>query len=201
MPLNTIDPPIAAYEVVRSTVANLAAQAGFGTPALRRADPAALAISTPHRMAVLALNRIQEAKDLRSVVDFKGWRFLVHHQTTIVAAADAVEVGTNEYRLGQLNEGPFVNGTETAIRRAEGHDAIVKGRFAPVFLLVPAVYVAALWLEDQQADNDLVMAMPPVANDFVAFNPMPTGAFLTGLKRLAAQVPAATEKAKNRSGG
>src|SRR6476469_3956191 len=86
MPLQIIDPPMAAYEAARSTIANLASQAAFRTPALRRADPAAIALSTPHRMAILRLDRIRGANDVRSVVDIKGWRFLVHEGTRVVAA-------------------------------------------------------------------------------------------------------------------
>jgi hypothetical protein len=201
MPLNTIDPPMAAYEVVRSTIADLAAQAGFSTPALRRADPAAIAVSTPHRVAILGLNRIRDAKDLRSAVDLKGWRFLVHQQAAVIAAVDAVRGDDDQFRLGQLNEGPFVTGTESAIRRAESLEEVARGQFAPVFLLVPAVYVAALWLEDQQGDKDLVLAMPPVPKDFTPFSPMPAASFLAALKPLAALVPAEAEKAKSRSGG
>jgi hypothetical protein len=200
MPLETIDPPMAAYEVVRSTIVDLAAEAGFSTPALRRADPAVLAISTPHRIAILGLNRVRGATSLRSVAEMRGWRFLVHHKTAVVAAVD-VQGDKNEYRLGHLNEGPFVAGTEQAIRRAESLDAIKSGRFAPIFLLVPAVYVASLWLEDQKGDADLVMTLPPAPKEFTPFGPMPVRAFLAGVERLASQVPAEGKGAKDRSGG
>lgn len=201
MPLHTIDPPIAAYEAVRSTMADLAAQNGFGTPALRLADPAALAVSTPHRSAVLGLDRIEGARDLRSAAQFTGWRFLVHNATRVVAAIDAIETTKNQYSVGHVNEGPFVAGTEVAIRRAEELDQIKGGRFAPVFLIVPAVYVAALWLEDQAGGADLVMVMPPNPKELSPDSPMPVRQFLDSLKPLAARVPAEDRKAKNPSGG
>lgn len=201
MPLQSIEPPIAAYEAVRSTIADLAAQGAFRTPALRRADPASIAISTPHRVAVLALNRIRGAKDLRSVVEQKGWRFLVHDGTGVIAAVDALQAEKNQYRLGQLNEGPFVAGTERAIRRAEQLDRVQRGQYAPVFLLVPAVYVVALWLEDQQRNSDLVMVMPPQPKEFTAYDPIPVRTFLARLEGLAALVPAEEKKGKEPSGG
>jgi hypothetical protein len=201
MPLDTIDPPMAAYETVRTTLSDLAGQGAFRTPALRRAEPASLAISTPHRLAVLGLNRIPRARDLRSVVEFKGWRFLVHDRTRVVAAADALEVEGKRYRLGQLNEGPFVAGTEDAIRRAENLDQVRRGRFLPVFLLVPAVYVAALWLENQQGKTDVVIVMPPAPKEFKEWVPMSTAPFLAGLRRLAALVPAEGKQAEEPSGG
>src|SRR5215831_10937629 len=124
MPLQIVDPPMAAYEAVRSTIGNLAAQAAFRTPALRRADPAAVELSTPHQMAILRLDRIRGAKDIRSAVDIKGWRFLVHEGTRVIAAIDAVQGEKGDYRFGQVNEGPFTAATEDAIRRAEKLDQV-----------------------------------------------------------------------------
>ena len=69
MPLHTIDPPMAAYDAVRSAMADLVAQNGFGTPALRRADLAAMALSSPQRTVVLGLDRIKGAEDLRSAAE------------------------------------------------------------------------------------------------------------------------------------
>src|SRR5262245_21355874 len=201
MPLHTIDPPIGAYETVRSTIADLATQGGFRTPVLRRAEPTSLAISTPHRVGVLGLNRLKDAKDLRSIVEHKGWRFLVHDRERVVAAVDAVEVDKNQYRLGQVNEGPFVAGAEDAIRRAERLDEVRRGEFAPVFLLAPAVYVAALWLEDQQLKADIVIVMPPTPKEFTAWEPMAAPPFLVVLEDLAARVPPEDKRAKEPSGG
>ena len=201
MPLQTIDPPMAAFEAVRSTMADLVAQSGFRTPALRRADPAAIALSSPHRTAILGLDRIKGAKDLRSAAKITGWRFLVHHETTVVAAVDAVQTKKNQYSLGHVNEGPFVAGTESAIRRAETLDQIRERSFAPIFLLVPAVYVAALWLEDQTGNADLVMVIPPSPKELTPFSPLPVTQFLESLTPLAALVPPEDRKAKRPSGG
>jgi hypothetical protein len=201
MSLQPIDPPIGAYEAVRSTIATLAAQDGFRTPALRRAEPRAIALSTPHRFGVLPLNRIRGAKDLRSVVEQKGWRFLVHDGTRVVAAADAIETEKTRYLLGQINEGPFVVATEEAIRRAERLDSVRRGQFAPVFLLVPAVYVAALWLEDQQRSSDLVLVLPPAPKELSAWEPMTPRPFLRVLEGLAARVPREHKTAQEPSGG
>jgi hypothetical protein len=201
MPLHTIDPPMAAYEAVRSTMADLVAQSGFRTPALRRADPATIALSSPHRTAVLGLDRIRGAKDLRSAAQINGWRFLVHQDATVIAAIDAVQTEKNQYSLGHINEGPFVAATEDAIRRAEALDQVRRGRFAPIFLLVPAVYVAALWLEDQTGSADLVMVMPPNPRELAPYSPLSVSIFLESLTPLADRVPKEDRKANRPSGG
>jgi hypothetical protein len=70
-----------------------------------------------------------------------------------------------------------------------------------LFLLVPAVYVAALWLEDQTGSADLVMVIPPSPKDLTPFSPLPVPLFLESLTPLAALVPQEDRKAKRPSGG
>ena len=218
MPLYIVDPPIQAFEVVRSKLADLASLAAFRTPGLRRADPAAIALSTPHRTALLPLDRIKGARDLRSVAERKGWRFLLHDGDRVVAAVEAQaatppagkgrraarsaperEIGG--HRFGQVNEGPFTTATETAIRRAESLDQVKKGRFAPSFLLAPAVYVAALWLEDQDGTADLVIPLAPAPSGLQPFEPMPAREFLAVLGKLADRVPPEDRRSRDPLGG
>jgi hypothetical protein len=119
----------------------------------------------------------------------------------VIAAVDAVQGEKGDYRFGQVNEGPFTAATEDAIRRAEKLDQVLRGRFVPAFLLVPALYTAALWLEDQDSDADLVMVMPPAPKDLATFSPMPVDPFLKVLARLAALIPAEDKRSKDPSGG
>src|ERR1043165_8447234 len=100
MPLHAADPPIAAYEAMRSVLADLARQDSFRTPAPRRADPANLALSTPHRFAVLPLNRVRDKAALRSAAEVKGWRLLIHADKQVIAAVDAVITEKTGYQFG-----------------------------------------------------------------------------------------------------
>jgi hypothetical protein len=201
MPLDAIDPPIAAYEAVRSVVTGLAAGAGFRTPALRRADPEALALSTPHRVALLPLDRIRRDASLRAAAQTTGWRFLLHDRDKVVAAADAVAAKEGGFQFGQVNEGPFVAATEEAIRRAERLDAVRKRRFAPVLLTVPALYVMALWLEDRDGEEDVVLALAPAPSELEPYAPITPGAFLAVLAKLRERVPAESGRVKDPAGG
>ena len=186
MPLEMADPPMLAYEAVRSRMTDLAAAAAFGTPALRRAAPDALALSTPHRVAVLPFDRIGSAMSLSRCATIKGWRFLVHSGEGVVASADAIAVGAGRYRFGQINEGPFVAGTEQAIRRAETDARLKKGRYEPVLLMVPALHVVALWLRD--ADDgaaDQVIVIAPAPGAFRPFEAVSHEDFAVALAELA----------------
>ena len=201
MPLNTVDPPIAAYEAVRSVVTGLAADSAFRTPALRRADPNALALSTPLRVAFLPLDRLQRDDNLRTAAQVRGWRFLIHDRDRVIATTDAVLNEKGGFQFGHLNEGPFTTGTEEAIRRAERLDAVREGRFEPLLLFVPALYVAALWLQDLNGDADMLLVMSPAPQEFKPYQAMAPQDFLAMLRRLAERVRTKTGKGGEPPGG
>jgi hypothetical protein len=189
MPLQTVHPPMPAHEAVRSRLGYLAEASAFRTPALRGVAPNTIALSTPHRVAILPLDRIKRGMSLRSAAQKKGWRFLVHNGDQVVAAAQSTLSEKGEHRFAHLNEGPFVAGTEQAVRRAELLASVQKGRFEPLLLMVPAVNVVALWLQDLDGDADLVMAIPPVPREIPPYKALAASDFVTVLIRLAGRVP------------
>lgn len=189
MAIETMDVPGAAYDVVRGVIARLAADSAFRTPNLRRVKPDAIALSTPHRVAFLALDRIRRGHGVRAAARVRSWRFLVHGGDRPIAAAEAVMTETGDYRFGGLNEGPFVEGTAEAIRRAEQLDAIGRGRFEPLLLIIPALRVAALWLKERGDGADVFLAMQPSIPKLAPYEPMTQERFLGALQDVAEQVP------------
>jgi len=102
-----------------------------------------------------------------------------------VAAVTAIMIRAGEYRLGEVNQGPFVEGTERAIRTAEKLDEMRKRRFDYFFLIVPGIYVAALWLQDRDGEADILLTIPPSNSALVADRPMAAAEFLDILQDLA----------------
>jgi hypothetical protein len=78
---------------------------------------------------------------------------------------------------------------------------VKRGRYTPTFLLAPAVYVAALWLEDEAGEADLVLPLAPAPTELKPMEPMPARAFLAVLARLAERVPPEDRRAKDPKGG
>ena len=185
MSLETVDPPTLAYEAVRSRLAGLAAASAFGTPCLRRAPPEALALSTPHRIAVLPANRFKRKIALSSDVIEKGWRFLILNGAEVVASADSILTETGEHRFGHINEGPFVQATEQAIRRAEADSRVTKGRYEPVLLMVPNLKVVSLWLRNLTGKTDLLMVLPPAPRELHPYELRAADDFIASLNNLA----------------
>lgn len=191
MAIEIVSAPSAAESVVRRVIDGLGAGAAFRTPNLRRANPAALVLTLPHRLAILPVDAIRRGGTLRQLSRFAGWRFLVSAGEAPLAAAEAHVLDDGQYRFGLLNEGPLVSGTATALSRAEALVAPGNGRFKPALLLVPALYVAALWLWADDEDADQVLPVPPTIAPLVPFVPRLSHDFLDILRVPASGVPSA----------
>lgn len=140
-----------------------------------------------------------------------SWRVLVHErrrdsddrETHVpIAAGTASESDQGGFEFGGLSEGPLVEGTETAIRRAEQGEKgeeLHKGRFEPFLAIAPAIRVAALWLknlDDESGNADIILAIPPSRPELTPYQAMTAGEFLTVLRRLAEKLPAVDQTAK-----
>ena len=192
MPIRPIDAPETdgAFDVVHQTLSSRASASAFSLSRLSKADPRRLTIAMPHRVEFLALGDIRR-DTIPKKAKAECWRFLVLEEREPIAAATAIRVDAKVFEFGGLDEGPFVRGTEEAILRAEALLEGREGQFEAVLLLVPAVYVLALWLQDlssqaaadHSGEADLLIAIPP-SNP--ALNPgeaMTPTSFLEALRR------------------
>jgi hypothetical protein len=187
MPLQVAKPPVAVEKAIRSMLGRLIATDPDYVPALRSASPGSLAISTPHRIAVLDLNRIHSRMSLASAVQKKGWRFLVLRGEKVVATVNSSTSGTGKHGFSNITDGPFVSGTERAIRRAELLEPVQKGRFEPLLLQVPAIHVVALWLKNLDNESDLIMPISPAPKPLRPYHALVARDFIAAVTELAAQ--------------
>lgn len=188
MPLQVTKPPTAARKAVHSMLARMVTTAADHVSALRSATPTSVAISTPHRVAVLDLDRIRSGMSLRTSAHKKGWRFLVHNGDKVVATANSSMAGKGKHSFAHITHGKFVAGTERAIRRAEHLDKVRNGRFEPLLLQVPAINVVALWLRNLDKGDDLLMPISPAPKPLRPYHALSTGDFVAVLTELAYRV-------------
>jgi len=188
MPLHVAKPPMAAQKAVHSMLRRVVEADAEHVSALRSSSPSTVAISTPHRVAVLGLDRIHSGMSLRSAADKKGWRFFVHDGDKIVATANSSTGSKGKHGFAHMTDGRFVNGTERAIRRAELLESVQKGRFEPLLLQVPAIHVVALWLRNLDNDDDLIMPLSPAPKPLRPYRALSTRDFVAVLTELASQV-------------
>ena len=171
------DFPDVARQAVIDGMRERAATRGFWTPKLKLADPATLQVSMPHRVALLPLNRMQQEarrlampdkpapRPLYELASLLGWRFLIinDHQEPI-AAAHAFQTRTGAYRLGELNEGLYIERTLKAFQTPLVTEAISRridgSAFEELLLLIaPAMCFSGLWVRFQQQDQDFVLPL------------------------------------------
>lgn len=202
MAIHPSDPPAAAVVAVKQAVAIRAGNPKFPRSRLSLAKRETVFISMPHRIAHLPFARIRRAESLRAAAKMGNWRFLVFEakrRTTgdggaeeqePIAAATMVESKADEttYELGDLSEGPFVAATAEAIRRAEKLPRVQNGRFEASLLIVPALYVTSLWLQDLGGDTDTLLTMPPSNPALAPYEPLPWTQFLSVVQELARNV-------------
>jgi len=187
MPLEVSKPAVAAEKAVCSMLARIVTADADYVQALRSAAPSSLAISTPHRIAVLALERIHAGMSLRSAVEKKGWRFFVHHGEKVVATVNSSMNSKKKHGFSNITEGPFVRGTVHAIKRAERLEHVEKGRFEPLLLQVPALHLVSLWLRNLESNADLIMPIKPTPAGVAAYQPLATGKFIATIADLASR--------------
>jgi hypothetical protein len=110
-----------------------------------------------------------------------GWRTLVLFGEEAVAMADTGLRG--EPQVQSMNYGPFVAGLSDA-----GRVSVLRSRadFAERVLVVPALYLTALWLHhDEDPSRDEVIPAAPAPSGITANEPIRFVALLDGLAETA----------------
>jgi hypothetical protein len=149
----------ASVETVRSHLSGLAGRTGFRDRALTRANPAGLALAAPHDVYSLGLSDLAEGAFLDAAT-LDGRRFIVMDGDKPITSA---EVADQDKGSGfQANEGPYVESTAAAIEHAERDPDLADNDYEVRVLRIPALYVMALWLKNEQGGGaDVLIPLDP----------------------------------------
>ncbi len=132
-----------------------------GGAALTTTASEQVSLSSPHEMRHVGLDALTEQRPL-DASETTGWRYLVEAGGAAVAGAEvATDAYGGEAAFSQLNEGPFVQSTAEALRTLDERTETAAGNYEVRMVRVPALYVMALWLEDLDGDQDLVLPLAP----------------------------------------
>jgi hypothetical protein len=159
MPIRLAEPPRAALEAVQGTLLERAERFDFATRALREAPAEELALAAPHPVYVLGLTALVGGQGLGGA-ELTGWRYLLLRGESAVAS---VEIGVSGSAVDanrlEVNEGPFVRATESAIARAEELPELERATYELRLLKIPGAYVIALWLKPDEGGDDVLLPL------------------------------------------
>jgi hypothetical protein len=156
MTLRPAEPSPEVVETVRSHLSALAERPEFQRRGMAGSEPSRLELAVPHDVYSLGLDQLSAGATIQDAEPV-GQRFLVVDGDTPVSSAEV----TPEGGAFQANEGPFVAATLAAIEQAEQDPELTDGRYELRLLRIPALYLMALWLKDDDGDGDLVIPLDP----------------------------------------
>lgn len=178
MTLYVPEPSTESIAAVQERLSELAGRTEFRGRALTQANPLDVGLAAPHDVYSLGLDQLAAGASLDEARPV-GRRFLVMEGERPVASA---EVADPEDGSGfQANEGPFVAATADAIARAEEDPRLADGRYELRLLRVPALYLMALWLKDEDGGGDLLIPLDPAPPPFEAGQAVPPEKLLAEL--------------------
>jgi|SRR5215218_7718851 len=199
MPLKILNPPTEVSRVVSKNIEAYfdRGRARGGGEALGRE------LTTPHQVFTLGLDDLTRAPSSlasteavadasrASVLDAArptGWRYLVQEQGRATASAETVDVGGGRNEFSHFNEGRFVASSaaalETVKRLADAQSAELELRM----LHIPALYMLAFWLHDEDTRNDLLVPLYPAPPGVEAYRPYPASELLDLLRTKASEL-------------
>jgi len=178
MPLKYKKEPSDAKEAVEKQLEKMASNKAFRTAGLMKIQKAEKTSELTTDLVIpvyhMSLDDIKQGKDLSSAQQM-SWRYLLKHEDQVVATADALIKQDGETVFSHVNEGPLVSGVIKALNKAEDIDELQDGDFEVRLLMVPALYVAALWFVDTSGGQELVIPVEPSseplrANEIISVN-------------------------------
>jgi|APFre7841882654_1041346.scaffolds.fasta_scaffold51768_2 hypothetical protein len=185
--------PSEVTDAVKTGLNKMHAQRAFGTPRLARIHDDRADLATPTSIPLplqalpiytLGLNALANGKDF-AAANQTGWRYLLKHENEVIASADAVIGLGREPEFADVSEGPLVTGLDSAIQAANSEKSLENGEYEVRILMVPALYVAALWLVDTVEGHDLAIPIDPAPSQLIP-NKVVTGKELLAVLQKAA---------------
>jgi hypothetical protein len=163
MPLDFKKEPAEVKEAVESGLSRMTKKQAFSTPNLKRAIVAGVVAPIPQQAIPvynMGLSELAEGKSFNTAKQ-NAWRYIIKQSDEVVASADVAVGPEGKQALAQVNEGPLVAGTIEAIKAANAQETVKNGQYEARLLMIPALYVAALWLVDTAGKLDYMMPVKP----------------------------------------
>ena len=200
MPIRIAPPPAGGDQAVHDALASLQGRRApapharsLGFDAAPETPPLAMPglesargveTAAPHPVYTAGLDDLAAGR-LLETARHDGWRYLLLRGEDAVASATVGTLdGNGPPGFSHVTQGPFVEATLEALRRAEALDEVRGGDFELRLLDVPALYLRALWLH---GPRDLLLPLPPAPEPLEAYRPYGEDEVVAALRERAAE--------------
>lgn len=157
--------------------------------------PAQISLVTTLPVYNLGLSDITSGHSLSSAVQ-TGWRSLVGAEAGIYAISDVHTSATTNPVFAQVNTGPFVKGLDEALKVAQSDTHLAANKYEVRVLVIPALYVTALWLVS--GGEAMVVPVDPCPPYLKANTVISEPEFIKTILPVGRQVETANEKLDGR---
>ncbi len=144
----------------------------------------------------LGLSDIAAGLGLSSAIQ-TGWRSLVGADSGVYAISDVQTNATSGPVFAQVNTGPFVKGLDQALKVAHADTQLGANKYEVRVLVVPALYVTALWLVGS-AGKSMILPVEPCPPYLKGNAVVPEAEFVSTILPVARELQAANEKLAGR---
>lgn len=117
-------------------------------------------LSAPHQVHAVGLDQLVARQPLTESA-VAGWRFLVLTEDGAVASTEVSAGADKPYVLEQVNVGPYVQSTASALQTLGENPEVRSGRYEVHMLKIPALSTFLLWLYQLDGDDHLFTVLPP----------------------------------------
>lgn len=140
----------------------------------------------PHEMFFSGLTDISAGKVIESCSS-TGWRYIVQLDDETYHSVEVNSLDGDNHEFAEINMGPFPKATQDMLALLEKDSSLAEDVYTVSALRIPALYVFALWLKEENSKNDLFIPLDPTIPDLEAGKKYTPTEFFSILKPLAEQ--------------
>ncbi|MFI8519615.1 hypothetical protein ACIGEZ_17520 [Streptomyces sp. NPDC085481] len=156
--------PPEVQRIAQAGFEHLARLAPYSLPAAAGKLPSPeteVTLSMPHQVHHVGLDHLVARRPLTAST-VTGWRYLVLDEDAAVASSEvSASTDGRPPALEQINVGPYVQSTASALQELADVSEIRSGRYELHMLKIPALSTFLLWLRPLEENADLFVALAP----------------------------------------
>jgi hypothetical protein len=154
-------PPSGAFELLAQALSDISTAPGAPEVLVDVTDPSRLGAALAHPVYTLSGTQITQGRNVRAS-RLVAWRFLIQFGSRVIGAAELAcdPLGRN-LQFSSFDTGPFAKATRDAVAAAERRDEVVAHPYELRVLRAPSVYAMAVWLEDLDGTDDILIPLEP----------------------------------------